>query len=257
MTNQLYVTADPGVPAPPLIPRPADWLGYFYGHDLTFLHAELVAIQHVSDALLKKETGLMQTKWFDYRRMHPTKATYYLAHCYNRAYQDCVSVMKDRSGKFMRGFKGLDVFQSKEKLSFWRLRQLVDSLGIRYDFFLRHAMDWHVNAGWLQPPRPSHLGANQDMITDVMMAWEEECAARIQFARDPRYKAKNFIGHTDQLAYEDFLIAQISHRRHPQYSLHAALYIEDALRIERAVQAFDARVIDAAIDECGASLSQP
>jgi len=242
-------------PAP--ISHPADWLGYFYGHDLNLLHAELLAIQHVPDSLLKKEAALMRTKWFDYRRMHPTKSTYYLAQCYNRAYQDCVSVMKDRSGKFMRGFKGLDVLQSKEKLAFWRLRQLIDSLGMRYDFFLRHAMDWHVLNGWLQPPRPSHLGANQDMITDVMMAWEEECAARLQFCKDERYKSRNFFGHIDQIAYEDFIVAQLGMRRHPQYGLHAALYIEDAIRIERALQAFDHRVVQAAIDECGAEISQP
>lgn len=239
------------------ISRPAEWLGYFYGHDLDLLHAELLAIQHIPASLLKKEAELMRSKWFDYRRMHPTKATYFLAQCYNRAYQDCVVVMKDRSGKFMRGFKGLDMLQSREKLAFWRLRQLIDSLGIRYDFFLRQAMDWHVSAGWLQPPRPSHISSNQDMITDVMMAWEEECAARLQFCKDERYKVRNFFGHVDQLAYEEFLIAQIGTRRHPQYGLHAALYIEDAIRIERALQAFDSRVVQLAIDECDTVFSQP
>lgn len=237
-------------PNPPDSPRLTEWFGYFYGHDLGLLHAELLAIQHIPAALLKKEAALYRTKWFDYRRMHPTKATYLLAQCYNRAYQDCMSVMRDRSGKFMRGFKGMDYMESRERLSFWRLRQLIDSLGIRYDFFLRHAMNWHIDAGWLQPPRPSHLGSNQDMITDVMMAWEEECAARIQFPKDTRYKVANFFGHVDQLDWETFLVAQIKTRRHPQYALHSALYIEQTLRIEKAVQEFDERVVQSAIAEC-------
>ena len=245
------------MPAPKLpvsvpdAPSLTEWFGYFYGHDLSFLHAEMLAIQHVPAALLKKEAALYRTKWFDYRRMHPTKATYFLAQCYNRAYQDCMSVMRDRSGRFMRGFKGMDFMESRERLSFWRLRQLIDSLGIRYDFFLRRAMTWHIEAGWLQPPRPSHLATNQDMITDVMMAWEEECAARLQFPKDTRYKVANFFGHADQLDWEKFAVDQIKTRRHPQYALHAALYIEQSLRIEAALREFDERVIQAAIEECG------
>jgi hypothetical protein len=237
-------------PTPPDSPKLTEWFGFFYGHDLGLLHAELLAIQHIPAALLKKEAALYRVKWFDYRRMHPTKATYLLAQCYNRAYQDCMSVMRDRSGKFMRGFKGMDFMESRERLSFWRLRQLIDSLGIRYDFFLRRAMTWHIEAGWLQPPRPSHLATNQDMITDVMMAWEEECAARIQFPKDTRYKVANFFGHVDQLDWETHLVAQIKTRRHPQYSLHASLYIEQTLRIETALREFDERVVRAAIDEC-------
>lgn len=237
-------------PTPPDSPRLTEWFGFFYGHDLGLLHAELLAIQHIPAALLKKEAALYRVKWFDYRRMHPTKATYLLAQCYNRAYQDCMSVMRDRSGKFMRGFKGMDFMESRERLSFWRLRQLIDSLGIRYDFFLRRAMTWHIEAGWLQPPRPSHLATNQDMITDVMMAWEEECAARIQFPKDTRYKVANFFGHVDQLDWEKFLVAQIKTRRHPQYALHASLYIEQTLRIETAIQEFDERVVQSAIAEC-------
>ena len=240
------------MPAPtfPDSPKPTEWFGYFFGHDLGLLHAELLAIQHITPKLLKEEAALYRTKWFDYRRIHPTKATYLLAHCYNRAYQDCMVVMRDRSGKFMRGFKGMDFMESREKLSFWRLRQRIDSLGIRYEFFLRKAMDWHVSAGWLQPPRPSHLSTNEDMITDVMMAWEEECAARIQYPQDTRYKVENFFGHIDQLDWEAFVIAQIKNRRHPHYALHGAIYDQKVLRIERALQDFDERVIHSAIDEC-------
>ena len=117
-------------------------------------------------------------------------------------------------------------------------------------------MNWHIEAGWLQPPRPSQISTNADMITDVMMAWEEECAARIQFARDPRYKTYNFFGHQDQIDWESWLVEQIKKRRHPQYALHAALYIEDTLRIERALKDFDARVVHQAIDESATCVSQ-
>lgn len=240
----------------PQIPRPAEWLGYFYGHDLSFLDAEVLMMHKISDPLIKKESALMRTKWFDCRRMHPTKATYYLAHCYNKAYQDCMKVMHDRSGQFMRGFKGLNFLDSAERLSFWRLRQTIDATGVRYDFFLRHAMNWHIEAGWIRPPRPQHINANADMASDILLAWEEECATRIQFPKDPRYKAHNYMGHQDQIDWENWLVQQLKQRRHPQYALHAALYVEDALRIERALMEFDERVVTKAIDETITGVSQ-
>jgi len=231
----------------PNLSQPADWLGYFYGHDLEFNHAELLAIQHIPKATLKRESELMRTKWFDYRRLHPTKATYYCVHCYTQAYRNCMKQMKDISGQYMRGFKVIDFMESREKTAVWKLRQLIDSLGIRYEFFMHHAMEWHILAGWLQPPRPCHLASNTDMITDIMLLWEEECKAKMQYARDPRYKVGNWFGHSDQIAYEKFLIEQINQRRHPQYALQSALYIENALRIEAAIENFNERVLNEAV----------
>ena len=229
-------------------PEPAQWLGYFYGHDLTFLHAEVLAIQHVPATLLKKEAELMRTKWFDYRRMHPTKATYFLASCYAKAYGNAIAVMKDsQMGLYHKGFKGMDFMQTKEALSFWRLRQSIDKLGIRYDFYLRKAMDWCIENGWRRPPRPSQLASNPDMVSDIMLAWEEECAARIQFCKDDRYKVRSFFGHADQIAYEQFIVQAIKQRPQPRYGLNSALYVEDAIRIETALTEFGERVVEEAV----------
>lgn len=242
--------------AAPKISRPCDWLGLFYGHDLNFLDCEVLALANVPAPLLKKESSLMGKKWFDYRRLHPTKATYLFAHYYVRAYQGFMMATFDVRGRYMRPFKELDVMQAHEKLAVWRLRQLVDDLGMRYDFFLQHAFKGYSHSGWFlkkmdkgsrAAPRPSHINANADLITNVMMQWEEECASRIQWPRDPRYKAENFFGHVDQLAWEDWLVGQIAQRRHPQYALQTALYIESALRIEKAVASFDERVVDEAV----------
>ena len=227
---------------------PAEWLGYFYGHDLEFLRAEQLAIQHIPASILKNEAALMKVKWFDYRRMHPTKSTYLFAHQYSKAYSNAICVMKDgESGKYMKGFKGMDFMASREKLSFWRLRQHIDSLGIRYDFFLRHAMNHCISNGWLQPPRPSHIKSDDELNVAVLLAWEEECKAKIQFCQDTRYKVASFFGHADQIAYEQYIIDQIKTRQNPHYSLHASLYIEQVVRIEEVLRQFDARVIDRAL----------
>ena len=243
--------SEASAPIPTPVPGPQDWLGYFFGHDIDREHAELLALQYVPTMLMRQEAELFRKKWFDYRRLHPTVATYYFASCYSKAYGQAMKVMKDVSGQYMKGFKGMDFLESRERLSFWRLRQGVDKLGIRYDFFLRRAMDWYVAAGWLQPPRPSHILNNPEMIVEVMMAWEEECRARMQWPKDPTYKASAWCGSIDQVAWEQWCVDQLHKRQHPQYALHAALYTEHVLRIEAAIENFPERVIDSAQFECG------
>lgn len=228
------------------------WLGSFFGADLGFLNYEILTIQHIPRKELKEEPALMRTKWFDYRRLHPMQATYYLADCYNRAYGDFMAMCIDRDLKHMRGFKGKDFLNAREKLSFWRLRQLCDRLGIRYDFFMRHAMRWCFKNGWTRAPRPQHITSNEDLITDAMLAWEEECAAALQVARDPWFLVQNYAGHEDQRAHEQFVVAQIKTRRHPQYALNAALYVHDVLRIEEAIREFDLWRIHDAIGQVSA-----
>ena len=230
-------------------PKYSEWFGYFYGHDLTFLHAEHLAIKNITDSLLKKEIELTETKWFDYRRMHPTKATYLCAREYDRAYRDMLVTINDISGKYKRGFKGLDFMESRECKAFWRMRQAIDALGIRYDFFLRHAMNWCIENGWRQPPRPMHVYTNDDLITDVMLKWEEELNSSIQVCNDDRYTVENFFGHADQLAYEAFVIKHIKTRNHPQYALHNAIYITKSVRIEEALRNFDGRVVEMALQQ--------
>ena len=119
---------------------PSATFGPYYASEIDFNTAEILAIQHIDRKLLAKETTLYQYKWFDYRPLHPTQATYLMAHYYNLSYGDFMSVCFDHRKKFMVGFKGKDFMNAREKKSFWKLRQKIDELGIRYDFFMREAM---------------------------------------------------------------------------------------------------------------------
>lgn len=231
-------------------PKLAEWFGEFYGHDLSFLHCEIKAIQNIDAKILKKEPELLGTKWFDYRRMHPTKATYLFAKCYNRAYKDFMRLTFDHvRGQYMRPFRGTsdDFMDAKERKALWQLRQTADAVGIRYEFFLRHAMNWKVAHNWHHAPRPSHINANEELLVDVGLAWEDECRNSLQICKDERYLAKNWFGHADQVAYENFLIGQIRQRIHKQYSLSAALYQYGVLRIEAALREFPPGLVDSAL----------
>jgi hypothetical protein len=160
-----------------------------------------------------------------------------------------VTTFDHERGRFMRPFKGGEDFMvAKEKKALWMLRQTADQLGTRYDFFLRFAMNWKIAHNWHHAPRPSHINANEEMLAELVIAWEEECRNSLQICKDERYLAQNWFGHADQIAYEDFLIAQIKQRRHHQYSLSAALYTHGVLRIERALAEFPPGVVSQAID---------
>jgi hypothetical protein len=229
------------------------WLGSFYGGSLGFLNYEVLSIQNIPQKDLAKEAELMSVKWFDYRRLHPMQATYYFVKCYTDAYRDfCRKAINAETAPYVRAIKQHDFLEAKEKLSFWRMRQLCDRMGMRYDFFLSFAMSWlhkMIGDGKVYPPRPSQIMNNEDLIASAMLAWEEQCQVSMQVASDLYYRVSNFTGSRDQQAHEAFVIGQVKSRNVPQYSLHAALYLYDVVRVEEALRHFDARVVNMAINE--------
>jgi len=230
--------------------------GPYFGQSLTHEECEVLAIANIDRKLLANETGLYGHKWFDYRPLHPVMATYLCVHHYNRAYGTFMGQCFERGKRFMVGFKGKDFMNAREKKSFWKLRQRVDELGIRYDFFMREAMNWCVENGWKQPPRPAQIASNDELIVEVCNRWVRECRAKIQFAVSPRYTVEQFAGGADQIAYQNYLLTSIMQKAHPKFSLHAALYVYDALRIEAAISALPISAINDAIKYSDKKISQ-
>jgi hypothetical protein len=231
-----------------------NWLGPFYGAELTFQDCEVLTIQAIPRTLMKEEAALMQSKWFDYRRLHPLQATHYFMECYKVAYQEFIRVAVDADrAPFMKPIKGDDFLGNRETLSFWRLRQQADRFGVRYDFFLGRAMKWYMEECFrrvsLHAPRPGHIGANEELLTDLMMDWEERQEVCLQIAADPWYTSENFSGQPHQLDYEEFICKQIEARRHIKYALSASLYTHDALRVETAMSRFGTEMIIDAIEQ--------
>lgn len=210
--------------------------GSFYGSALDNDQCEVLTIANIDRKLLSAEAGLFRKKWFDYRSLHPAMATYLFTHHFNRAYGDFVGEYFDRNKRFMKAFKGKDFMDAREKKSFWKARQKADEMGVRYEFFAREAIGWCGENGWHQPPRPSHVASNPDILLHVANSWENEQRTRVQWAKDPRFTAQEFAGSPDQVAYEEYLLGRLKSRPHPHYGLHAALYVFDALRIEAAIE---------------------
>lgn len=236
-------------PTAPSAAPEATWLGRFVGSQLDHDHCELLAIQHISHKLLRAESELFGLKWFDYRHIHATKATYYFAHLYNEAHKRMIGIAKDiEAAPYFRALKGTDFLEGREKLSLWKLRQAIDTLGMRYEFFWFEAVNWYVNAGWQQPPRPQHLLHNEEMLKAVMERWEEYCGVSLELPKDPFYRVKNFVGHRDQLAFEDWILRRVMRRPQPKYALRTIIYDRDMLRVEELMRQVSTGLVETVID---------
>lgn len=233
-------------------PRP-EWLGNFYGGNLGILNYEILTIQNFKHKETRTESELMASKWFDYRRLHPLQATYYFVKCYNDAYRDFYrKAVNADAAPFVRGIKDHDFLKAKEKTTFWRLRQVCDSVGLPYDFFLRFAMGRHnriIGDGKVYAPRPTAFVKNDELFADAMLEWEGSLLASMRVAKDPYYRVSNFVGGRDQIDHEAFVIRQIANRRVPRYSLHAAMYLYDVVRVEEALRFFGESLVKEALDE--------
>ena len=171
-----------------------DWIEMFYCDNLTFDHYEILTINNIPKKDRKNESELMQTKWFDYRIMHPMYATYYFYHLYVKAYQAFWrKSINSESASFIFPFKGearLDFLKAREKLSIWRLRQSADMLGIRYEFFLTTAfnkMHRMQAGGRVIAPRPAMFN-KEEFLAEILLSWEEMQRTSLQTACSPYFK---------------------------------------------------------------------
>ncbi|MFW6855406.1 hypothetical protein ACODYM_29365 [Burkholderia gladioli] len=210
----------------------------FYGGEFNREYYEALAVSRIPLKVLRLEAPLYAKKWYDYRPYHPTKATYLLAECYTRAFQRFMAQAVELKASYTKGFKGRDVMEAREKLSFWKLRMKCDEYGLKYDFACRFAMEWCLLRGWGQPPRPSHIYSDAELWIDLLDAWERENRGSFQYATHPRYAVDNFLAAPDQVEYENRIVKMVLRSPARSVALSTAMYARNALRFERALQEF-------------------
>lgn len=178
-----------------------------------------LAAEHVSHKLLQKEPGLFDTKWFDYRGLHPVQATALFMTAYSDAYKEACKYRIDiEEGEKMTGLKRVSLFdQAKSTLTgIWKARQFCDEHGIKYPFYCHNAMDIACDNGWDYLPRPSQL-YGQEMPSRTLEAWDRRISESPILADSAIYKASNFRGLRDQVMYQHWLIKQIRLRFNPEF----------------------------------------
>jgi hypothetical protein len=207
----------------------------YFGSSLNHLDCEMLSHARIRPELRVRESALQQTKWFDYRRIHPVKATYLYAAHYQDAVQALYARTKDlEESREIRAFTPEDVFKCGELVGFWRARQELDAIGVRYEFALRFAMNRFSDRGWRFFPRPNQM-LGEEFVLDARDAWANECKIRLQIATDPWFRAENFCGAPEQNAYQKWLVDQIKKR--PMPHLPIASLIKEGVLIERVAEA--------------------
>lgn len=223
----------------------------FFGADLSRERCEALAIEKIDRRLLKEERALKDMRWFDYRWLHPVKATYLFAHHYSNAYR----LMSERRfdaerAPYVKGFKGKDIFTVKSPtyLGFWRARQMADRHCIPYDFYTRTAMMWAIEtAKWPNAPRPHQLYSGE-LAEKVVATWDEEMRRAIRLPASPFYRVENYAGHPIQDSFQEWLAAQIKTRANPERALMTYLYYVPMLRLAVAEKHFDVVTLGRAAD---------
>lgn len=223
--------------------------GEYFGCELDFIHCEALMLAKIPPAQLEVELERMQTKWWDYRNLHPVKATYLFAHHYNLAYKAVVQMSRDvERGAHMKAWKGKDIFERKTELTgLWKARQNADALGMRYDFYCLQALKWAEDRNWKNLMRPTAMYSD-DVTEFLQEAWMTECRARLQVAMHPRYQLVNNFGHVDQEAYRKWALGQVSARQHKEFALHTYMVSNAQLDPAEATEWFGADAVRRALE---------
>ena len=147
----------------------------FYGNHFSKKQCESLAQRHIDKQLLAQEHELFQTKWFDYRGLHPTKATYLYAHLFKERYQRMYAKTNDvETAEFKQGFATEDfMLSSKQAITtgLWMGRQHADRLGIPYDKFIWYGMEARFEKLWTRIPNPCQM-YSADLLETIQQRWE-------------------------------------------------------------------------------------
>jgi hypothetical protein len=185
------------------------WLDEFVGKEKDTAECDGLMFT-LPKEIRQDEICLFKSKWFDYRGLHPVKATYYFAHCFVVAYKRAYATTRDlEASKTIKPFRVDDVFNSSDINAVWRARQACDSAGVSYEFYVKHALEVCYKGGWRYLPRPNQIYSSA-MIDEVTDAWEIYCKDILQIVKDQsQYGTKEL---------SDWYIRQLKFRASPAYS---------------------------------------
>lgn len=211
----------------------------FKGSKLSDTECDELALNRVSLSLLKKESTLSTTAWYDYRMMHPTLRTYLFAHYYEEAYRFMLRLhvdYKQAEGDSPRSFLpkndplGKSASARKREIksgvaqSFrnctmvWKARQKADELGIPYEMFCMSGMKAAIGRIWQRTPNPSQL-YSEKILEEIINRWLEVATQKMHTSTLPFYKLENYINHPSQNDHAEWVCDQINCRVNPEYSL--------------------------------------
>jgi len=200
----------------------------YYGHDHDARTCDALGLK-IDPTHREGEADLVHSRWFDYGRLHPVKATYLFAHHYKEQTRKFYETYIDiRTAEDARAFSPDDVFYSRELTSMWLARREADRLGLPYDFVMETAQRRFIDKLFHRFPRPNQL-YSEEFVLDLNDAWRERLNTSLQWARDPYFREQNWRGDLLQARHAMFVIEQIQRRPAPHAGLLARMFKERVL----------------------------
>lgn len=191
------------------------------GSEWSSLECDALAIRFIPIKLLQEEAELNDTKFWDYRFIHPTQATQLYAECYSAALKRAVSRRTDLwKGLNMKGLKKPIIFEldSRSITGFWKGRQMADRIGCPYDFYCEHAMQFADKARMHFLPSssqmytrtvPERLQGLPSLVEYVVERWVARTSHSTFYASHEAYLSENYVGGQEQNQYLNFLFGKI------------------------------------------------
>lgn len=177
------------------------------------------------------EATLMKKRWFDYRSLHPTAATYLYAEIYRQQtlahYESCVDI---RTLENARAFIPDDIYMSRDLTSMWLARRCADSHGLPYPFVVQFAQRRFFGRTQHNFPRPNQL-YGEEFEMDLLDEWNSLLARQITYSTAPQYRMSAWKGDLAQAQHVRFVIDQIKKRPAPRYRILARMLREDVLSL--------------------------
>ena len=219
----------------------------YIGNDLTTDVYDELAYLKIDEKFLTKEAALYSSKWFDYRHLHPTLATYLYAHHYTSEYRKVYQRIRDaEKGKYVTGSKGKDEMQKKSTLGFWKGRQSADELGMPYNLYIGSVMRFLVeDTIWKRIPTPSQLYSSKVRLF-MIDEWAKLLETSIVEPDTAILSDDTEFSREHKRSIEKYLCEQIIKRTNPLYGLSHFMFDRHLITETLALQYFSSDAIEQA-----------
>jgi hypothetical protein len=248
-----------------------DWLGSFPGDGLREDQLDAMLAFSLQPGDIEAARSLHETKWWDYRFIHPGFCFFLFAHEYGKAVTRWRSmfgvnpdvVLTATDNPIFRNETrrhGRNIVQTGKKLlsppayrtSMWRAMCFADAYGVPYSRWIGLAFEFAFEFKWERMPQPSGLYGDS-MAKWVIERWEREKADILHLPNDPRYLPENDQGHRWQKAQQDWLVDLIRRRPLPHIPLAQYMCREDRIDVDLALNALGRDTVERALASASAT----
>lgn len=240
------------------------WLGSFRGDDLSEEQLDAIIAFGVQATDIEAARALHETKWWDYRYIHPGFGFFLFAHEYGHVverwrtkfgvhYKAVLSASDHPIWRTTRKSKGNITVTTGERTltppgyrtSMWRAMCFADAYGVPYDRWIALAFEYAFECKWERLPQPSGL-YSEGMVKFILDRWEREQSDILKLPNDPRYLPVNDQGHRWQKAQQEWLVELIRNRPLPHIPLAQYLFREARISEDLAIRRLGSDVVDKA-----------